>query len=104
MNIAEHLKQLMDERGLTIYSLAQRSDVSWTTIKNLFGRGTNPTVATMEMLCNGLGITMAQFFAQDGKEVHLTAEQQYLLERWNAVSDEEKKLISDMLDVMLGRK
>jgi len=104
MNVASRLKQLMSERGMTIYTLAQRSDVSWNTIKNILVRESTTTVATLEQLCTGLGISLAQFFDVSGSTAQLTSEQQHLLARWSIVSDEEKKIISDMLDVMIGKQ
>lgn len=104
MDFCARLQQLMDERDMTIYTLSKRSKVSWNTIKNFFARSTNPTLSTIELLCNGLGISVAQFFDETGETVVLTAEQEHLLTRWNTLSDEEKAVISNMLDVMVSRK
>lgn len=101
MNVTERLDQLMKERNMTIYSLAKASGLHWQTIKNLFLKKSNPSVATMTCICHGLGITMSQFFAEeDETAITLTAEQEYLLRRWNNISKGEKEIISDMLDVM----
>jgi len=78
--------------------------VSWNTIKNFYARDSKPTLTTIELLCNGLGITLAQFFDEEGTSVSLTAEQQYVLDRWSRISDEEKQIISGMLDVMVSKK
>lgn len=104
MDIRQRLKTLMDERGLNMYSLAKRSNVSWNTIKNFYARDSKPTLTTIELLCSGLGITLAQFFDEEGASVSLTAEQQYVLDRWSRISDEEKQIISGMLDVMVSKK
>lgn len=104
MDIKQRLKNLMDERGLNMYTLAKRSNVSWNTIKNFYARDSKPTLTTIELLCNGLGITLAQFFDEDGSSVSLTAEQQHVLDRWSRISDEEKQIISGMLDVMVSKK
>ena len=104
MDFSQRLKQLMDERGMTMYTLAKRSGLSWNTIKNIFTRTAKPTVNTLELLCKGLGITAAQFFDDGGEIVQLTAEQQYFLDRLSIVSDEERKIISDMLDVMVSKQ
>lgn len=102
MNVSDRLAQLMEERKLTIYSLAQTSGLHWQTIKNLFTRTSNPSVATLTSICDGLGIAMAQFFAEEGETtITLTADQQYLLDRWNNISQDDKKIISSMLNVML---
>lgn len=92
----------MDERNLTTYSLAKAADVPWQTVKNLFSENSNPTIATLEKICKGLGITMSQFFEEE-KEVCiiLTSEQQYLMNRWNVLSEKNKRIISDILDIMM---
>lgn len=101
MNVPDRLKQLMDERNLTMYALAKASGVHWQTIKNLFSRTSNPTVATMTCICKGLGITMSQFFLEeDEAAAALTEEQSRWLARLAAVSDRERKIISDILDIM----
>lgn len=104
MNVPDRVKQLMDERGLTIYALAKASDLHWQTIKNLFTRTSNPSVATMTSICKGLGITMSQFFAEDGDSVVLTEKQTHILRRWESISEEDQKIISDMLDVMIRKE
>lgn len=100
MNVPDRLKQLMDERGLTMYALAKASGLHWQTIKNLFSRTSNPSVATMTSICKGLGITMSQFFLEeDETTITLTEEQTLWLNRIAAASDDERKVLSDMLDV-----
>jgi len=49
-------------------------------------------------------MSISPVFSEDGKIVSLAAEQQYLLSRWNTITDDEKKIISDMLDVMISKK
>nr|DAR21926.1 MAG TPA: hypothetical protein [Caudoviricetes sp.] len=73
-------------------------------LKNFYARDSKPTITTIELLCNGLGIALAQFFDESGESVSLTAEQQHVLDRWDRISDEEKQIISGMLDVMVGKK
>ncbi len=104
IDIGARLQQLMDERGLTMYSLAKKSDLSWNTIKNFYAHQSKPTVTTLSMLCEGLGISLAQFFEEDERTVHLTAEQQHLINRWDKLSDHEKQTFSDMLNLILDQR
>ena len=103
MDIRVRLQQLMDERGLNLYMLAKRSGLAWNTVKNIFSRSTNPTITTLSMICDGLGITLAQFF-EDGEAAHLTAEQQHLLNRWNQHSERERRAVGDVMDAILAHK
>jgi transcriptional regulator with XRE-family HTH domain len=66
-------------KKLTEYHLAKLSSLYQSTISNIFIRNTAPTIPTIEAICNGLGISMAQFFATDEEEsVFLTPEQKEL--------------------------
>ena len=100
MNVSERLKYYMERRGMTIYALAKASGLPWQTVKNLVNQMNNPTVATVDMLCRGLGITMSQFFSDEEEMISLTAEQKELLEQWNVITEDEKKVFVDLLNLM----
>ncbi|MBE6677458.1 MAG: helix-turn-helix transcriptional regulator [Ruminococcaceae bacterium] len=57
------LLELCDKNRMSIHKLALVSAVSPSTIKNiLYGKSKNPGVVTIKMLCDGLGITLQDFF------------------------------------------
>lgn len=61
--VADRIEELCKEREITINGLSYISGVSNSTIKGIFyKRSKNPGVVTLKKLCDGLGITMAQFF------------------------------------------
>ncbi len=48
---------------MTINQLATESGVAPSTIKNiLYGKSQNPGIGTLKMLCDGLGISLREFF------------------------------------------
>lgn len=48
---------------MTINKLANESGVAPSTIKNiLYGKSQNPGIVTLKMLCDGLGISLTEFF------------------------------------------
>lgn len=58
---------LCEEKHLSIHKLAINSGVSPSTIKNiLYGKSQNPGIVTLKMLCDGLCVTLVEFF--DTKE------------------------------------
>ncbi|MBO4954471.1 MAG: helix-turn-helix transcriptional regulator [Clostridia bacterium] len=60
---------LCEQKGMTIHKLATESGVAPSTIKNiLYGKSVNPGVVTIKMLCDGLGITLCEFFADEAFE------------------------------------
>lgn len=61
--VKNRLLYLCEEKHLTIHKLATDSAVPPSTVKNiLYGKSTNPGIVTIKKLCDGLGITLIEFF------------------------------------------
>ncbi len=61
--VKNRLLFLLEERRLSIHKLAIESAVPPSTVKNiLYGKSTNPGIVTIKMLCDGLGISLNDFF------------------------------------------
>ena len=61
--VKNRLLALCGEHNMSIHKLAMESAVAPSTIKNiLYGKSQNPGIVTLKMLCDGLGITLTQFF------------------------------------------
>ena len=57
------IQQLCAERNITINKLATISALPPSSVKAiLYGRSQNPKLLTLKMICDGLGITLAEFF------------------------------------------
>lgn len=64
--VKNRLIYLCGEKRITIHKLATESGIAPSTIKNtLYGKSTNPGVATLKKLCDGLNITLTDFFDTD---------------------------------------
>ncbi len=93
MDIRVRLKALMDERGWSCYRLARESGVPESTVRSLFNRDTEPTIRTLEQLCEGLRVTMHQFFDEESR-IGLTEEERTLLFRWRCLRETDQELVS----------
>ena len=67
MNTYETVKNrimiLCEEKKFTINRLATESGVAPSTLKNiLYGKSLNPGIVTLKMICDGLGISLIDFF------------------------------------------
>ena len=61
--VKNRLLRLCEEKRMSIHKLATESAVPPSTIKNiLYGKSVNPGVVTIKMLCDGLGISLTEFF------------------------------------------
>lgn len=55
--------QLCEEYDVTINKLATLSALPPSSIKGiLYGKSQNPKILTIKLICDGLGITLAEFF------------------------------------------
>jgi len=93
----ERLRALLDARGWSEYRLAKESNLSESTIMNIFRRNATPSIPTLEAICRGLGITLAQFFAE-GEMVELTPDLKQLFDRWVYLTVTQKKAIFTMIE------
>lgn len=61
--VRDRLLQLCEQKNMSLHRLAIESAVPPSTIKNiLYGKSTNPGVVTIKMLCDGMGISLVDFF------------------------------------------
>jgi len=59
----KRIMQLIEEQGITINKLAMRSGITQSTLNNITsGRNNSAAVSTIQKLCDGLGISLRQFF------------------------------------------
>lgn len=102
MDAKARIRELMEERNWSEYRLAIASGLSQSTVANIFNRNTTPSVATLESICAGFGITLAQFFAE-GEMVELTEEQREMFSAWSSLSKEQKDVLRQLILVMKER-
>ena len=99
MDTHERLQQLLKERGWSEYRLAKSCGLSESTIANIFRRNTLPSIATLETICGGFGITLSQFFAE-GETVELTPELKELFDGWVYLTPEQKDAVARVIKAM----
>ena len=62
--VRNRILQLCGEREISINKLATISALPPSSIKNiLYGKSQNPKLITIKMICDGLGITLGEFFS-----------------------------------------
>ena len=70
MNIGEAVKErileLCREHDISVNKLSSMSGVTQSTVNNIVsGRNNSATVSTIKKLCDGLGITIEDFFSSE---------------------------------------
>ncbi|MBR6578766.1 MAG: helix-turn-helix transcriptional regulator [Clostridia bacterium] len=61
--VKNRILYLCNEKRMTINNLATLSAIPPSSLKNiLYGKSQNPGIVTIKMICDGFGITLAEFF------------------------------------------
>lgn len=64
--VKHRILELCKQKKMTINRLATESGIPRSSLKNiLYGKSTNPGIVTIKVLCDGLGVTLVEFFNTD---------------------------------------
>lgn len=102
MNILEKITEMRLERGWTEYELAERAELTQSTISSWYRKKLIPSIPSLERICAAFGITLSQFFLEgDCFSAQITAEQGDILKRWGRLTKDQQKKLTDFLDSVL---
>ncbi len=65
MDILVKIEKLKNERNWSDYKLALEAGISYSTLASLKRRNAPPKIEILQQICDGFGITLAQFFLED---------------------------------------
>ena len=64
--VSKKINKICNDRGITINKLANMSCLTQSTVQHLVnGESKNPKLLTIIRICDGLGIEIKDFFADD---------------------------------------
>ena len=95
--IPKRVKELCSKHKVSKYRLAQLTDMSQTALGNIIKKESIPTIPTLERICDAFGISLAQFFAGDGMRPDLTDEQEEILETWDNLNADERRILMNFV-------
>ncbi len=99
--IIERIKALCKARSWTSYRLAKESGITYSTLFTMLNKANSPSIPTLIKICDGFGITLAQFFDGNDDRVLLSDADKAHLLRWNKLSEENKKATEKFMDYLL---
>ncbi|MBQ7158989.1 MAG: helix-turn-helix domain-containing protein [Treponema sp.] len=99
MDILEKITQMRLEKGWTEYELAERAELTQSTISSWYRKKLIPSIPSLEHICSAFGITLSQFFLDDDCfSEKVSKDQIEILKRWNKLTKEQQKKLADFLD------
>ncbi len=79
MDILDRIVQLREESHWTEYQLAEKSGLTQSTISSWYRKKMTPSITSLQKICNAFGISLSQFFLEDGDDTVLLNKQQIAL-------------------------
>lgn len=91
------IEKLMNERNWSIYKLAKESEIPYSSLNSLFLKNNQPTISTLEKICAGFCITMAEFFADTPpyreRSAQFSEEERSVLSILRSLNEREQKIL-----------
>lgn len=103
MDISVQLQKLMKAHGIENRNqLSAKSGIPQSTLSTIFNDVHKPTVATIELICNYFGLTLAEFFSDPETDTFypLTEKERKLIAYWNGLSEEQRDALLGFLEAM----
>ncbi len=98
MDVSSRIKQLRESAGLSKNKLASMSGISQAYISMLEAGTKQPTVEKLSAICNALGITLSDFFADTRDAEPLPAELRKMLNVAYRLNPEQRELLLKVME------
>ena len=95
--ILRKLEEIINERGWTYYRFSREVDLPLSTVRNLFTKTIQPSFNTLSKICDGLGISLSQFFNDNNDIVSLSDDEKDILLIYYHLDSIQKRLAKSYL-------
>lgn len=87
------------KRGWTQYLLAKNSGIPQSTLATWYKKNMQPSVASIEKICSGLGITLSQFFSDEDDPLDhgISSSQKILFEYWACLTHSQQDSVEQVM-------
>ena len=103
-DVVARIQELCQSRSWTYYRLAKASGIPCSTLSTMLHKAVVPSVPSLIKICEGFGITLAQFFSDQDESAKLTVDQKDCLSKWNRLDEKSKALASAYMQGLMDRQ
>ena len=103
-DVSGRIAELCEARSWSYYRLAKASGIPYSTLSTMLHKSNVPSLPSLMKICQGFGITLAQFFSAEDEGARLTADQRRCLRSWNGLDERGKSLALAYMQGLLDRQ
>lgn len=96
MNIGARIKHFRQLTGLTGKALARMVNLDPSQIYKIESNTTKPSIDSLERICSALGITLAEFFAEEAPD--MPPELRQVINKAKKLTPRQLRILNDVLD------
>ncbi|MBO7355085.1 MAG: helix-turn-helix transcriptional regulator [Lachnospiraceae bacterium] len=102
-DISGRIRQILEERNMSAFELTKCcTDVGRTSVYNAVNGKKNSTVVTIDSICNGLEVSLSDFFDWTGEaKVTPSKNEQILLENYRSLDKEHQGMLRGYLKALM---
>ena len=97
MHPGTRIRQLRERHRISRYALAKHSGVSLSFLNVLEREHKEPTVSTLQKICNALGVSLSDFFANDLPAPEIPPHIRELLETTKDLDPEQIERLTEFI-------
>ena len=92
MDVKERLEELRVEKGLSIYELTYKAELSENTIYHWYNNRSSPSLSALMAVCKALDITLEEFFNPRIKGA-LSPKESEMIELFSKIEAEDQEAL-----------
>ena len=98
MNVVDRLNKALKRKEWSVYRLAKESGITESTLYSIFSGKALPTIDTLQIICDHLGLSLAELFANNEDHILYSKEQLRLIELWKTLTVEQQKVVLGVIN------
>lgn len=103
-DVMGRIKELCASRSWTYYRLAKEAGIPYSSLSTMLHKTYVLTVPSLMKICDGFGITLAQFFSEEDEAAKLTKPQRDCLTRWDELDQHSQELALAYMEGLAARQ
>lgn len=101
LDVGKRIKTLRENFGLSQNELAKRAKIAQSSLSYIEAGNKSPSIETIMFICEGLGITLKEFFDLDNtNDKTLSPELRQLLNTAKSLTSEQLRQLNEFLKVL----
>lgn len=100
MDIIQRITKFRDERGWTNNRMSVEAGLGSATVINWYKRNATPKLEAITALCDAFGISLGEFFNDEGDLVSLSDVQKEFLSELDLLNKDEKRDLLKFIQTM----